>query len=924
MSLFYRFLWVLAVFCSSLAALAEPVAWGGQWLTQSSEHFVVNYHAEHSAQAQRALAIAEQVHQELLPFFNQAPQQKTQLVIVDDFDLSNGWATPLPFNQIRLFLHVPNNVAGLEHMDDWWHGLIRHEYVHILHMDMGRAAVAAGRQWFGRLPFLFPHVFTPAMLSEGLAVYLETNPELDYGRLASSSYAMQMRAEVHAHGADELNQVVAAQRDWPLGKAYLYGAYFWQYIAQEYGEHSISNYLQAYSGQLLPYIMQNHTARQVFGKSFQQLWDEYRQWLQDNYSSTDVMDSVSGKGLLRKLNNQQVTASSATGLWQVRTNGEDRPAIQLWSAEQEKPQRQTYTKQVVDLDVNAHDELIMSRLIPHKTGQVYGDLFLWSKSQGWQRLTSKQRFTQVRWLDNDQILASRQQAGVSELWLLNKQGQQSLLWRSEEAVLGSFSVYPEQMALVASVKRAQQGWNLERFNLTTLAWQPLTSTRATEHQPEFLADGSVLYSADYDGVFNIYRMLPDSQIIEQLTALTTGAFQPRFANNQLYYQHYTASGYQLQQADLVVLREISLDDYQGQYDYPVVGQPVLTHPSKPYSPWATIRPTYWLPLFWSDEDTTFAGLATGGSDALGRHAYELELSYNPEFRLTQGTASYFYDNRWQWLYLRDHRFYELGSKTTQKLVVARDKWLLARHHIWNAYEDQLQLHAGFSYENYSLAYQPSSYSAQLNSARELLSGLALTFNNQQSFLHVPNIGYGTQARLVYENYRPFSQRINGYRIQGGWQHVFDLPGRSSIIAELLAGYSNQTVAPYVLGGSGSKDETRLFGRSEFSFAGYQSGALQGNHLYQGKLSYRQWLARVERNWGMWPLGLGDISAQLWSQTGNAWYTEHQQPFTSLGVQLDIELILGYQMVAPLSFAVAHGLDKEQGRTQAYVQLGFVF
>ncbi|MDN3685764.1 hypothetical protein QW180_28150 [Vibrio sinaloensis] len=43
---------------------------------------------------------------------------------------------------------------------------------------------------------MYPHALTPSMMLEGLAVYLETNEKLGYGRLQGSSYAMQMRMEV--------------------------------------------------------------------------------------------------------------------------------------------------------------------------------------------------------------------------------------------------------------------------------------------------------------------------------------------------------------------------------------------------------------------------------------------------------------------------------------------------------------------------------------------------------------------------------------------------------------------------------------------------------------------------------------------------------------------------------------------------------
>ena len=82
---------------------AEPVAWDGPgsagWETRSSEHFYIHFPAEGSydALALRSLQIAEKAYQELVPFFGSAPVLKTHLVMSDDHDISNGWATFFPF-----------------------------------------------------------------------------------------------------------------------------------------------------------------------------------------------------------------------------------------------------------------------------------------------------------------------------------------------------------------------------------------------------------------------------------------------------------------------------------------------------------------------------------------------------------------------------------------------------------------------------------------------------------------------------------------------------------------------------------------------------------------------------------------------------------------------------------------------------------
>lgn len=939
---FYLVCSLSALVFISHSAEAEAVAWGGQWQTLSSHHFDIHYPLPLRSQAHRALALAEQVHTELLPFFRQAPANKTQLVLVDDYDVANGWATPMPFNQIRLYLHAPDAVDGLEQLDDWLYGLIRHEYVHILQMDMARGVPKVGRSIFGRFPLLFPHMLTPPMLIEGLAVYLETNSELGYGRLASSSYAMQMRTEIQAHGGDALDQVVAAQRDWPVGKYYLYGAYFWQFIAERYGEEAIQQYLWSYSGELLPYVMQNARARSVFGKSFPQLWQEYLVWLQQQFlqAPTKTAESFIYPSIP---NTQQITAvqqsNEVSKLWQVQANGEDRNVLQFWQEETLnqtvlfKENVQTHTKAVASLDVLPTGEAVVSRLIPRKTGAAYNDVFLWSKQAGWKRLTHQQRFNQVRWQDEQHILAVRQIAGRSELWRIDRTGKRTLLWQSEHDIMGSFAVHPNGKIIVASIKRAQQGWNLEQFDLDRHLWQPLTQTKAIEHQPEFMPDGRLLFSADYGGVFNIYRLaLEQPEQLEQLTEVSTGAFQPRWLNGRLVFQQYSSEGYEITQQDDLTAVERNLNELSGGYSYPnrqSVQRNELETPKR-YRPWKTLQPTSWMPYITGDEDATFIGAQVSGQDALGRHNYVLNAGFSSEHSLGEGMLQYQYDNRYQLVYVRDHQFLYLHP-IAEPVIISRNKIAAARHHVWNAFEDQLQLHLGISHESHYLENLPKQLLMTSDFPKETLVGAAFTFDNQEYYRNVAGVGWGTLTRLVYESFdvlenkNSAGDKFGGYRLQGSMQHTFDLVGRSTVAVSAMGGYSNQQYAPFWLGGSSVKDEQLLFSRSEFSLPGYKSGIQYGSRFYQGEVNYQAWLMRIERNLGLWPVGLGDVSAKLWLKNASAWQQQDSvESLSAVGAELHTELILGYQMLVPLVFGVAQGMDKEIGETQAYVRLGLVF
>lgn len=917
-----------------LQANAIPTAWdqpGNEWLTRTSAHFDLHYPAGYDDMAQHALNIAERVHDELVPFFGQEPRERTQMVLVDDYDYSNGWATPFPFVQIRLFASPPEDVSGLEHMDEWLHGLIRHEYVHILHMNLAAGVPAAGRNVFGRMPLLFPHVFTPSFFTEGLAVYLETNHQLGYGRLDGSFYEMEMRTELLDHAGDDLNQVIVPLRDWPLGKNYLYGAYFWQYIAQTYGEQAISRYLNKYSRQIIPWIMQNHVARGVFGKSFPLLWNDYRNWLIQRFvRSGEVLQAsaVAGEALPVLADRRQVITARGAQLLQLRNNGEDRPQLLRWQHGAAGWSAQTLTSAsgVTDMDMAEDGTLVAARLLNHADGRDLDDLFLWSEDNGWQRLTDNMRLRKVRWLaDGQQLIASRKLHGLSELWLLDRHGGQQRLWQgSSNTVLGDFDVSADGQWLVAAVKRPQQGWNLERMNLASRQWQALTDTRATENSPVCLPDGRVLFSADYDGVYNLYVLAPDSGRLEQWTRVVGGAFSPRWLNGELVYQQYTAQGYQLMSLTPEPLQVLSLASLQGRYNYPQAVTADVASETHDYSPWPTLAPTWWWPVVEMTDYSSSVGLATSGNDAVGRHAYSLTASWDFRQNWADFSGLYQYDTRWLLLWNRTHSYHDLNLNVDDDYLAVREDLLtLQRDHLWDAAEDHLQLHLGLTADHEKVIRSPALVTTG-SGYEETLAGVALTFDNRELYRNVPGIGWGTYADLVYESNDVLASDFDGGQWQASMKHTFDLPGRRTLALGLAGGYADRGAEPFVIGGMNG-EEILLFGRDEFSLPGYDRAIQIGHKYYNSVLRYNQFLVRTERNWGMIPLGLGDWSAGIWVQSASAWFREQHRPqLTSVGAELGVDLVLGYALPLPLRIGVAQGLDADVGITEGYLRLEAAF
>jgi len=92
---------------------------GLDWKTIESEHLYVHFADGNKAIAERALVIAEAAHLRLTAELDWYPKEKTHVILSDETDQPNGFATPIFFNRTVIFLAPPTSVDTLEDFDDW-------------------------------------------------------------------------------------------------------------------------------------------------------------------------------------------------------------------------------------------------------------------------------------------------------------------------------------------------------------------------------------------------------------------------------------------------------------------------------------------------------------------------------------------------------------------------------------------------------------------------------------------------------------------------------------------------------------------------------------------------------------------------------------------------------------------------------------
>ncbi|MGZ3699853.1 MAG: hypothetical protein ACXVCH_17305, partial [Bdellovibrionota bacterium] len=240
--MFRTALFAFLILACGHAASAEPFAHpiygiGGDnyglspfwdWKSIETAHFRLSFPAELAEVAEKCANYLEEAHLFLTKelFWEPGTTFRTQILVVDNTDESNGLTSAVARLGIVLFVTPPENSQSISYYDDWLRLLSIHEYTHYVNLDATKGVFTVTRYLFGDL--LLPNEGLPSWMLEGLAVYMETR-HTGAGRGRSSFYEAILRTAVDEQtlGTSSfitLDKVNGYNPWYPFGEtAYLFG-----------------------------------------------------------------------------------------------------------------------------------------------------------------------------------------------------------------------------------------------------------------------------------------------------------------------------------------------------------------------------------------------------------------------------------------------------------------------------------------------------------------------------------------------------------------------------------------------------------------------------------------------------------------------------------------------------------------------------
>lgn len=863
------------------------------WRTLRTTHFSVHFTPELEEIARRTAANAERAYAQLSAELT-PPRGRIDIVVSDNVDYSNGTATAFPSNRLVIYANPPVAASALRFNDDWNALVVTHELTHVFHLDRVRGIWRLAQSIFGRAPPLFPNAYAPSWLTEGLAVYFESRLT-GSGRLVGSEHRMIARSTALEHRFPRLDELSLATPRFPGGQvAYAYGSLIVDHLARSRGPERVRDLVERTSGQLIPFLLDRPASR-AFGATFQQAWAELRDSLTREAGAPrpplpgwkDLTPGAYVAALPRWLSDSAIVYTGATtrdiyGAYRVRAG----------AARTSRPERLGRRNSPTANVPLAGGGLLYSQLDFTDPYHIRSDLYVDRDGQT-SRLTRGARLSSPDARADGSIVAAQAVPGGSRLVRVTADGRvAAVLTSSGPDVHWMEPRWSPDGALVATATW-RRGGITSIVILDTLGnhVQEISPARAVQGAPSWSPDGRwILFSSDRSGTPDIYaaRVSPSRELASggdvagavdgiRIGDAPTGLFEPQLSpdGRTLGAIFFRADGYHVGVAPFEAA--ISAAGARAGRTEESIAAPNSDTPPRDtgrvraYSPVASLRPRYWLPLFEAGPGNAYRlGAMTSGADLVGRHAYDAQLLVPTDGSGLVGAFDYAYAGLGQpvlgaafgqnWELVRGVR------RRTQSAAIAAT-FSRPRYRTFAA------LTVGGGIQRARRTLTDSTY------PRAFVSGS--WSNTYRSAYAISPEGGVTLAGRVDQRWgrgatsapsRTYEGAVSGYK-------SLDLPGfaRHVVAARLAGGIADRNATTALEVGGTSGGTLAILpgyivgtGRYPFPVRGFGAASLAGSRAVAASVEYRAPLLIPARGFGLLPLFVDRTSISLFSDAGAAW------------------------------------------------------
>ncbi len=925
----------LAAAMAHAQPLADPRV---DWFSADSANFRVHYRAGHRTQAETVARAAEAVYPRVTEALQWKPRTRTEIVLYSEYDVANGFATPLPYNFMGVFLAPPDEGQLLDN-SAWLDLLLVHEFTHAVHLDKVRGAPRVLQAIFGNVPWFIPNLFQPGWTVEGLAVYAESEPGLGKGRLKGPYFEAWLRAE-RARGFIGLRELNADGRRLPLAKQYLYGAYFMEFLARQYGAKAIGAVVEQYSGNIVPRL--HSVPWGATGKMMDELWDEFiadlgRQ-VDERAAPLKAQPEAVGAALAGPLFNVDAIATLPGSQGWLAVVGDGMNGTHLMRINRDgSRERVTRVNGGTRVSVAADGSVLLAQ--PDICNTLYYAYDLYRlEGRSLKQLTHcahLRRAVQA----GTAVLALELKDGATRLVQVDGSGAVKLLHApADGSELLDLAATADGRA-VHLLARNGGDWRVLELALASPQAAPRTVLRRTSPIQGLRTGAAGLEVILVEGgVPNVWRLAGGE--LQRLTHSHTGV---------LLHAGSAADG---TLASVVVVPEGStitrlpqpavLQRLAAVSDAPAAPAAVAApegtglKAERSYSALRSVYPRSWLPAITADHGLTAYGASTSGGDALGWHRYAALAQVETSQKELVGSLEYQFAGSHGIAVQRELVARAWRGVDEDEITVfdrnTKLQWLSLFP--FSRLERRVNLGVGAAADWSDRVNLLNNTTVSRRDERLLAALLDVDLSGSDWFSEGSN--RGLQGSLLVEGYKPLQgsdpARYDGTVVRADLRGYLGI-GRTVLAARVTEARARGRTEPFQLGGA--TDELLQFGPvlndRELSLRGYRGDepSLVGQNARVATLELRFPIADIDRHGMVPPFGINRLSGTVFFDIGGTWGAGRSGPAEysrGVGFELLGEAKLLYALGLHLRLGVAHALDAPPGqsKTRGYLTIGRAF
>lgn len=936
-----------------------------EWHTIATEHFAIHYYDPGEAMARRVARFAEEAWDHVNPLLGWEPKERVHMTIVDDVDAANGFASVMPYNAVTLFAYPPAADSTLADYDDWLKLLVFHEYTHIAHLDHAKGLNELINDVIGKT--IKPNQALPRWLTEGLAVWVESNYTGAAGRLGSSRYKMYLRSAALADRLPELSELTGSPLQHPRGGSwYLYGSYLVDTIVRghEKGLQAVADFVDRYGRRLVPYAM-NILARQTTGKTFVEWYDDLREDLRGDAAETRARLEAEGliEGTRRTAGGEFKNHArfSPDGKWlaYVRSDGHSPTQLVFTPASDLSAHQKIYrcdggcgafdfTRDGEHIllaterhyrRVNSYTEIAK---LPFRPGLAFSDLDL---------LTSGARAESPH-VSRDGRLLWVTRTSWGKTWLeaidLHHPDHPAVHRYDPPGWARVSSPVPTNDGRTVFFSMHHQG-NRDLYSLDVASGKTrrLTYGQSLEYDLHLTPDGRwLLYSSDATGIYDIYAREVATGQTRRLTRVLTGAFQPAVSPDMstMVYSRWSVDG-----VDLYTLpfSPETAEPFAIPDPRPARSSPLsipVAMAKQNYTPLPTMMPRTFFPSYAVDNTgLSLLGLTLSGADATGRYVSTIALEYDfsredfaaqasldigtgfPDVSVSAGRYTWdrraFFDDRFS--PYREEVFYS----TLGVSIPVPDKEVPVSFSA--AYTADLSR----AIDREETVHTPDQESPRI--PREGFSTqlrLSMSLSDRESYTYSVSSMYGGSFSLTFRMRNPaIGSDISNYSVTWDASRYFPNPWVDDHVlsVRLLGGMrGGESAGNFTIGGPPEQslvaDIINQTQAGSVWLRGYETSAFSGRHYHMLTTEYRLPIFRARIGLDTLPIFFRDLWFAAFADIGAA----ANEPFgeetvdalrAGIGAEVRMQVELFFGLALSFRLGYARGLG-EDGLDQVYLLL----